>query len=683
MKQEITKNDYEQLIDQIAYHDRLYYQECAPEISDDAYDALLRKLENIESRHPEWISATSPTQRIADKVLSGFDEVVHTEPMLSLEKVFSKKELEDFHKRVQKLLERSDVPLCAELKLDGLALSVTYEKGHFVRAVTRGDGKVGSDVTQNVKTIRNLPLRLPVGCNDVVEVRGEVFLPKQAFLQLNEERQRNNEPLWANPRNAAAGSLKLLDPHEVAKRTSLSICFYGVVQGQPAQIDSQSELQAWLKELGLPTTQTFLEQNHVDVSSYAVCHTVDEMLTFAHTIEKNRSELPFGIDGIVFKVDAISNGISLGATSKHPRGACAFKFSAESGWTTVKAITFQVGRTGVITPVAELDPIAVAGSTIARATLHNFEELVRKDVRVGDYVSIEKGGDVIPKVVEVDRSKRKGDAAPLTIPTHCPSCQSLLVKDNEEVAIRCVNKNCPEQIKRRLMHFVSKDGLDIEHLGEKVIEQLVDKKIIHNAADIFLLTSTELKQLSGFKEKSIANVLSSIQKSKRTTLDRLLAALGIRHVGTQAAESIARSIPSIALLFTAQEEELQQIPGIGQKVAHSLVAYLRDEANKNELEMLLSAGLVIEEKGGVIDSSHQFYNKHFVITGTLQKMARHEAIQALKKVGANISESVSKKTNYLVVGEDAGSKLEKAKKLGVSLLDEQQFLSMLLSVESS
>lgn len=663
-----SRQEYEKLCDEIWKHNRLYFQESKPIISDDDYDKLVKRLEEIEKAHPDWISVTSPSQRVGEKPLSGFQDVVHTKPMLSLEKVFSREELEDFDKRLRKLLGVSQVAYSVELKMDGLAISVMYENGQYVRAVTRGDGKAGSDVTQNLKTLRSLPLRL-TGTNipKHLEVRGEVFLPTKAFEKMNEERKARGEPLWANPRNAAAGSLKLLDPQEVAKRTELSVVFYGIVFDPSIAIKSQYASHHYLQEIGLPT-----------LPYVAKCHSIDEVMAFADMIEKKRKSLPFGIDGIVVKVDDLRAYEEVGTTGKHPRGACAYKFSAEQAWTTILDITLQVGRTGVVTPVAELEPVLLAGSRISRATLHNFEEMMRKDIRKGDYVAIEKGGDVIPKVLLVDSSRRDMRSQPFSIPTHCPSCKTLLCKDPEEVALRCPNTTgCPEQILKGLIHFAGKDGLDIENLGEKVMEQLVRLRFVTKPSDILRLTPNALCQLDGFKEKSIKNLLESIEKAKKTTLAKLLLALGIRYVGVQSAESIARHAGSIDALIKMSKDEFLALPGIGEKVATSLVAYFANERNVAELYELIALGLTLEEQNFQAFQGHPFYNKTLVLTGSLQHFSRHDAETRIKAVGGKVSDSVSKKTDFVVVGADAGSKLEKAKKLGVPILSEEEFLQKL------
>ncbi len=667
---------YEALCDEVWHHNRLYFQENKPEISDDEFDALVRRVEAIEAEHPEWISATSPTRRLGERPLEGFTEVIHKQPMLSLEKAFTEEDVFAFNKRMQKLLETPAVSYCGELKLDGLAISVTYEKGRFVRAVTRGDGKVGSDVTQNLKTIKMLPLRLSSeAIPEHFEVRGEVFLPKSAFTKMNEERAAENLPLWANPRNAAAGSLKLLDPKEVAKRSDLSVVFYGISGFAKEFPKSQFEVHHFLASIGLPTPATFLKGAY---SSLAQLDSVEAIMQFAHQVENEREELPFAIDGVVIKLDNLVLFEQLGTTGKHPRAAIALKFSAEQAWTYVSDIVVQVGRTGVLTPVAELEPVQLAGSCIARATLHNFEEVERKDIRIKDYVCIEKGGDVIPKVVAVDRHKRGDESLPFIPPARCPSCNTPVIQDPHEVALRCPNtKGCPEQILRGLIHFASKGGIEIEHLGDKIMEQLFSKGYVKSFADIFTLDAEKLSTLDGFKEKSIKNLLASIEKAKNCELSRLIMALGIRHVGKQMADELARTCKSLTVLMHMSKEDLIAIPGAGEKVAASLIEYFADEENKNMLLQLEQFGVKTEEKHVEYDSAHPFYNKTIVLTGTLETMGRTEAANLIKAKGGRTSDTVSKKVDYLVVGSDAGSKLDKAKKLHVPILTESEFLDLL------
>ncbi|MBS0634276.1 MAG: NAD-dependent DNA ligase LigA [Verrucomicrobia bacterium] len=674
----VTLQQYEALCDEVWHHNRLYFQESKPEISDDAYDELVRRLEAIEEAHPEWISDTSPTRRLGERPLEGFKEVEHSQVMLSLEKAFSQDELQDFHKRMQKLLETSSITYCGELKFDGLAISVKYEKGRFVQAVTRGDGRVGSDVTQNLKTLKTLPLRLnSTDVPDVLEVRGEVFLPKAAFEKMNQERAEQDLPLWANPRNAAAGSLKLLDPKEVAKRADLSVVFYGIAGLSKELPKSQYEVHQFLASLGLMTPETFLKP-YGNFISIAKLHSVQDIMDYADRVARERSELPFAIDGVVIKLDNLTAFEMLGTTGKHPRGAVAYKFSAEQAWTYVNDIVVQVGRTGVLTPVAELEPVQLAGSCISRATLHNFDEVERKDIRPKDYVCIEKGGDVIPKVVAVDRHKRSGHTHAVKAPEHCPSCHTPVVKDPHEVAWRCPNvKGCPEQILRKLIHFASKAGLEIEHLGDKVMEQLVQKGFVKRFSDIFRLDSAMLSQLDGFKDKSIKNLLASIEKAKKTTFARLIMALGIRYVGKQMADELARTTKSLEKLMAMSVDELLEVPGIGEKVAHSLVEYCSDEENRQELLALECLGVTCKVEEVHYDTSHPFYNKTIVLTGTLSSMGRGEATARVQAKGARTADTVSKKVDFVIVGDDPGSKLEKAKKLGVRIVYEPDFLEMI------
>ena len=673
---DVTYEQYEALCDEVWHHNRLYFQEMRPEISDDVYDALVTRLEAIERAHPEWISDTSPTQRVGEKPLEGFKDVVHSQPMLSLEKAFTEKELTDFYNRVLKLLEVKQVDLTAELKMDGLAISVTYEKGHFVRAVTRGDGRVGSDVTQNLKTLKSLPLRLSgTHIPEHLEVRGEVFLPKKSFDKMNEERALQDLPLWANPRNAAAGSLKLLDPKEVAKRRDLTVLFYGVANLPKEAPKTQYELYSYFQELGLPTVFSYLKQ---DVPSVIKTRDPQEVLSWAHAVSKIRQSLPFAIDGIVIKVDDLEASDRLGTTGKHPRCAIAYKFSAEQAWTYLKDIVVQVGRTGVITPVAELEPVLLAGSTIARATLHNFDEVERKDIRPSDYVCIEKGGDVIPKVVSVDRHKRASTSHVWQPPKVCPSCQTPLEQDPHEVAHRCPNsEGCPDQILRRLIHFASKAGLEIEHLGEKVMQQLVTRGFVKKFSDVFTLTKDQLAQLEGFKEKSIHNLLESIQKAKKTTLARLIMALGIRYVGKETADTIATKAKSVQKILDMTKEDFLACEGVGEKVATSLVEYFGKKEHQEELRHLVQLGLSFEETERVFDTSHPFFDKTVCITGTLSSMSRSQALAKVISVGGRGSDAVSKKVDFLVVGSEPGSKADKAKKLNVAILSEQEFLNLL------
>ncbi len=660
-----TKEAYQKLIHEITKHDRHYYLDAKPVITDYAYDQLLKKLELIESEHPDWISPSSPTQRVGEMPSKGFKQVSHRHPMLSLANTYSRDELDDFVKRVHKLLGKSHVDFCAELKMDGVACTVIYEKGVFVQALTRGDGKKGDDITANMKTIRSVPLEL-TGSHlpDILEVRGEVFMQHKIFQALNAQKEEAGEELWANPRNAAAGSLKLLDSRIVAERR-LSAVFYGFGDEENAPVDTQHECHQYLKKVGLPV----FDEHHRQRS-----HSVDEILKFADKIEEKRHHLPYDIDGIVVKVDQLKYHDQMGVTGKSPRWAVAYKFAAEQALTRIHAITVQVGRTGVLTPVAELEPVSLAGSTISRATLHNREEVERKDIRVGDWVVIEKGGDVIPKVVEVNHKKRPRDSHPWKMPRICPSCGSHVVHSEEEVAVRCPNsKKCPEQRMRQIAYFVSKDAMDIDHLGEKVVEQLFTKGFVEKLSDIYTLTEKELAKLDGFKEKSIHNLLTSIDKSRHVTLSRFILSLGIKYVGEGTAEVLAEHARDIDTLSKMGVEELLEIEGVGEKIAQSIVDYFSEPAHLKEIHALLKNGVKPQTPKLIRRKDHLFSGKTLVLTGTLQNYSRTEATNLIKERGGKVSGSVSSKTDFVVAGEDPGSKLDKARELKVKVLTEYDF----------
>jgi DNA ligase (NAD+) len=665
----MTHKEYLKLVQEILHHDYLYYVECKPTISDREYDRLYRELEETEKQHPEWVTPNSPTQRVGETAHSGFKQGTHKVPMLSIANTYSKEEVEDFVMRVHKLLEKKQVDFFSELKMDGTAVSVRYEKGKFVRGLTRGDGKKGDDITANIKTILSLPLEIE-GRNvpEVMEIRGEVFMPHRAFERLNKEAELAGEELWANPRNAAAGSLKLLDPKEVSKR-KLAVVFYGVVEEASSIIKTQEQCHEWLEEHGFPV----FAKGH-----RALCQNVDEIMDFASKIEKQRPKLSFDIDGIVVKVNELKYHDQLGATGKSPRWVMAYKFAAEQAVTRIHEITVQVGRTGVLTPVAELDPVFLAGSTIARATLHNQEEIQRKDIRIGDTVIIEKGGDVIPKVVEVVLKKRPSHSHPWKMPKKCPCCGHQVVQSEEEVAVRCPNGwNCEEQKIRRLIFFASKDAMDIEHLGEKVVELLVKNGFVDSYADFYKLTAHDLAKLEGFKEKSIHNLLSSIEKTKKVPLSRLILALGIKHVGEQTAELLAETAGDLESLSKMTIDELKKVEGIGDIVAKAVVDHFRDSHAKKDIHALLQVGVEPEVKKRKVRLGHLFNDKTFVLTGTLAKYTREEASELIKDRGGRVAGSVSSKTDYVLVGEDPGSKFDKAKQLGIKILFEKDFEKLL------
>lgn len=656
-----THKEYEELCDTIWKHNQLYYIENRPIISDIEFDHLLKKLEAIEKEHPEWIYPGSPTQRVMEEASVSFPSATHITPMLSLSNTYTFDEIHDFLKRVEKWNGKANNRFSLELKMDGIAVSVRYENGILVRGVTRGDGKKGEDITNNIRTIKNLPLKL-TGKHPLesIELRGEVFMTHETFNRLNAE-----EELFSNPRNAAGGSLKLLNNKEVAKR-GLQIVFYGIAEDTLGSITSQEKVLSRIHDMGLPV-----------VSPHAMADSFEDIEAFIHEIEKKRRTLPFDIDGIVIKLDNLNDQRKLGSTGKSPRYAIAYKFQAEKAETILKSITVQVGRTGILTPVAELEPVFLAGSTIARATLHNADEVVRKDIRIGDTVIIEKGGDVIPKIVESKPEYRTKDSVPWHMPDNCPCCGSEIEKVPGEVAYRCPNiSGCPVQNLRRFLHFVSKGALDIENIGEKVAEQLMEKQLVSSPADLFSLTEDDLFKLEGFKEKSVQNLLNAIEKSKHTTLDRFIFALGIKHVGAQTAYALAKRAGSIAAIEKMSSEELQAIEGFGEKVASSIVSFFADTENKREVDRLLKH-LVLAPISVSSFEGHPFEGKIFVLTGGLENYTREKASSLIRERGGEISSSVSKKTDYVLAGSDAGSKLEKAKGLGVTILSEDEFVGML------
>lgn len=658
---------YLKLCQEIWHHNKLYYVNHQPIISDEQFDRLLKELEGIEQTHPEWVTPASPTQRVNESLTQGFATVTHSAPMLSLANTYNREEVEDFINRVHKLLEKRDVAFTVELKIDGLSISVFYENGIFVRAVTRGDGKKGDDVTANVKTIRSLPLQLyGDDVPEKLEIRGEIFMPHEVFSELNRQRNASGEPLWANPRNAASGSLKLLDPKETARRR-LSATFYSIVEDSSKAIENQYETHAFIAKLGLPGL------DHI-----AKCHTIDEIFTFAQKVKNLRKSLPYDIDGIVIKVDHLPYQRKLGTTDKSPRWAVAYKFAAEQATTKICAITVQVGRTGVLTPVAELEPVFLAGSTISRASLHNEDEVMRKGVRIGDMVTIEKGGDVIPKVVKVNDEFRSGNSIPWQMPTHCPSCQTAVIRVVGEVATRCPNsEGCPEQQLKRIVYFVGKEAMDIDNMGEKVVAQLVQKGFVNRPSDIYALTAEQLFQLDGFKEKSVNNLIKSIEKSRHVTLSRFIMALGIKHVGTTTAEALANKAGTIDNLAVMRLEELTSIEGVGEKVAAALFDFFSHPKNRDEIHRLLELGVRPEAVKVVTYENHPFAGKTFVLTGSLHAHTRQEAGALVKARGGKVTDSVSKKTDYLIAGEEAGSKLAKAQELGITILTEAQFTALL------
>jgi DNA ligase (NAD+) len=662
----------EQLRRELHRHNHLYYIEAAPVISDREFDALLKELSDLEAAHPEFSDPASPTQRVGGTPLKEFANVTHRRPMMSLDNTYDESELRAFDQRVHKILGGRTVTYVVEPKVDGVSLSVQYERGVLTLAATRGNGVTGDDITANVKTIRVVPLRLE-GENipDFIEVRGEAFLPVEGFLRLNEEREKQGEPLFANPRNATAGSLKQLDPKIVAARP-LSAVFYAIGERQGASPATHAEEIELLQALGLPVPQ-----------SRWTSANIDEVIAHAGELQAMEKSLPYLIDGCVIKVNELDTWETLGSTAKAPRFAIAYKYAHEQAATRLKAITVQVGRTGILTPVAELEPVSLAGSTISRATLHNEDEIKRKDIRIGDTVIIEKAGQVIPAVIEVEVSKRPPGAEPFDLFKHidgqCPACGGPVVRDPEFVAWRCENASCPAQIKRTLRHFASKAAMDIEGMGDVLVNQLVDAGLVRTASDLYALTVDQVAGLERMGKKSAENVIAAIDGSRKRPLWRLLHGLGMPHVGEGAARKLATHFHALDRLRDATAEHLEQVPDIGAIMAEAIRQYFANPANLALLEKLEQAGVstIDETPAAAADASHPLFGKTVVVTGTLEHFTRDQIKEALRAVGAIVTDSVSKKTNYLIAGEAAGSKLNKAKKFGIAILGEAEAFDML------
>lgn len=652
---------------EIRHHEYLYYVLDAPEITDAEYDRLMVRLREIESQYPEDVPEDSPTRRVGGKVSPEFTEVRHLTPLLSLSNAFSAEELRAFDERVHNgLPEGSKVEYVMEPKIDGLACSLIYEHGRLVRAATRGDGTVGENVTANVRTIRSIPLVLkaPEGVEipELLDVRGEVYMPRHEFMRLNEERAEAGESEFANPRNAAAGSLRQLDPKVTAQR---ALSFFAYYVGDGAW-DKHSDSLAMLASLGFKVSE-----------NYQVVQNIDEALAYIEKFNARRTQLAYDTDGAVLKVNAVYQQRILGATGKDPRWAIAFKYPPEQAETTLEDIVWRVGRTGVLTPTAVLTPVKLSGSTVSRATLHNVDFIREKDIRIGDRVIINKAGEIIPEVLRVAADKRTGAEQPVTVPLLCPECGWHVERPENEAAIRCSNPHCPALGREGLIHFVSRDAMNIEGCGPSVINQLIDAGLVRDAADLYNLTRDDLVQLERMGEKSADNLLQAIAASKENEMDRLLFALGIRHVGAKVARLLAQEFGSMKNLLAAEPEQLAAIRDIGSKIAESVVTWLSVPANIDLLERLAAAGLKMEFTVQAADTAHPFYGKTLVFTGTMPNLGRAEAKTMAQDVGAKVSGSVSKKTDYVIAGAEAGSKLEKAQQLGVKIIDEAQFLVLL------
>ncbi len=663
---EKARKEIERLREEIRYHNHKYYVENNPVISDEEYDKLLSRLQKLEEKFPRFITPDSPTQRVGGEPLKEFTTITHKIPMLSLDNTYSEGEVKEFDQRVKRWLDEDKVDYVADLKIDGVAVSLTYREGIFTLGATRGNGVQGDDITQNLKTIRSIPLRISRAI-PVLEVRGEVYMEKADFARINREREEKGESLFANPRNATAGSLKLLDPREVAKRPlKIFIHSLGFVQG--IEWESLWEALDFLQEVG------FRVNEH-----RKLCDSLDEVLTFWQEWHEKRDSLPYEIDGTVIKVNKISRQIRLGSTSKSPRWAIAFKFPARQATTILREIKIQVGRTGTLTPVALFDPVPLAGSVISRATLHNLDEIRRKDIRIGDRVIIEKGGDVIPQVVKPIPEVRTGNEIVFEMPKNCPVCGAEVIKLEGEVAYRCENPACPAQVKRRIQHFASKNAMNIEHLGPALIEQLVDKKLIKDYGDLYSLRYEEVVALERMAEKSAKNLFASLEKSKSRPFSAVLFALGIRHVGIHAAEILSRHYSSLEELSRVSREELESIQEIGPIMAESIVRFFQQPETWQVIEKLKRAGVRLkreEEKGAL-----PLRGLVFVFTGALANFTRSRAEALIKELGGEASSSVSRRTSYVVVGENPGSKYEKAKALGIPVLSEEEFVELVEKVK--
>lgn len=657
------------LREELQRHERLYYQEAKPEITDREFDRLMAELAAIEEEHPELRAADSPTQRVGGEPTEGFEQVEHQPPMLSLDNTYDHDELEEWVERLERLVPDTEIDFVCELKVDGVSLSLLYEDGVLTEAATRGNGRVGDLVTVNARTIRTLPLRLPAGAPARLLVRAETYMRRSVFAALNEEREASGQELYANPRNTTAGTVRLLDSRDVARRR-LDLACYEWVQsagGRDGNEERRShgDCLAALADLGLP----------VD-GSWRRCAGLEEVVAFCDEWQAKRGELDFETDGVVVKVDDPELRERLGATAKAPRWAVAFKFEAEQAETVVRAINAQVGRTGAVTPVAELEPVLVAGTTVKRATLHNYEDLARKDVRVGDAVVIEKGGDIIPKVVSVFEERRGPESKPFAPPTTCPVCGEKLYQPEEEALLRCVNAACPAVVREAIRHFASRNAMDIEGMGDWLVGELVGGGLVRDPADIYGLTVEQLadqKKTNDARlgEKAAARTVASLEESKRRNLSRLIYALGIRFVGDSTAALLARRFGSIEALAAASAEELEEVEDIGSRIAESVRAFFDSERNQDLLRRLEDAGLQFEEERTEAEAADgPLDGKTFVLTGTLSGMTRNEAAARITALGGKVTGSVSGRTDFLVAGEKAGSKLRKAEQLGVEVLDE-------------
>ena len=662
----------EQLRAELARHSALYYVQDSPEISDFEYDSLMRELMEIEKSHPELVRPDSPTQRVGGAPREGFVKVTHTAPMMSLDNALNKEELRVFYEKLCLSLEAPSVPMLCEPKIDGLAVSLIYEDGIFISGSTRGDGQVGEDVTANLKTIRTLPLQLAEPVSGLFEVRGEVCMDKKGFAALNERREEAEEPLFANPRNAAAGSLRQLDPKVTSSR-NLKVFLYQVMEPEKHHIDSQQAMLERIKDLGLPTQ-----------GAQALCSSIEEIERYLDVWTEGRFQHPIDTDGVVVKLNDLAARVALGATAKAPRWAIAFKFPPEEKLTQIRDIEITVGRTGTLTPTAVFEPVHLSGTVVKRANLHNQDEIDRKDIRIGDFVWVRKAGEIIPEVVKTELSRRLSDSVPYKIPDTCPVCGSHAIRLNDEAAVKCPNGSCPAQIKEGISHFASRGAMDIRGLGDKIVAQLVESGKVKDVADLYLLDVPTLIPLERMGEKSAQNIAASIERSKSRPLSALINALGIRNVGVRTAKDLAerfRSLDKLRFVSVHNESDLEATEGIGPIIAKSLHVFFSEPHNAAVADRLRDFGVNCEmEEATAPRDNLPLSGLKFVLTGELSSMTRTEASEKLSALGGQTVESVSKKTDYVIVGDKPGSKYIKAQSLGIEILDEEAFLKFLENV---
>jgi len=657
-----AKKRIQKLREYVVFHEKKYYVDNDPQISDYEFDMLIKELANLERQFSDLITPESPTQRVGEQPLEGFASVEHSTPMLSLDNCYTMEELREFEERIRKIIPTEKIAYVAELKIDGLGISVIYRDGKFAQAITRGDGLRGDDVTPNVKTIRSFPLAIPQ--SGEFEVRGEIYLPFPSFRKINRRRENEELPLFVNPRNAAAGSIRLLDPKEVAARM-LDVFLYTLfVEGE--EKESQWQNLQTMKKLGLKINPHSRR-----------CSSLDAVISYYEEWKERRDALDYDVDGIVIKVDSVEQQRLLGSTAKFPRWAISFKFPARQATTRIKEIVVQVGRTGALTPVAVLEPVKLSGTTISRSTLHNEDEIQRKDIRVGDFVLIERSGDVIPKVVLVMKEKRTGREIPFAFPKICPVCHTEVFRPEDEAVSRCINPSCPAKLKESLLHYSSRRAMNIETLGVALVNQLLEKHLVQTIPDLYALRYEDLVNLDRMGPKSSQNLLDEIEKSKGMDLDRLIYALGIRFVGERTAQAIASHFRDLDSLAKAPPEELIQIEDVGPKVAESIVFFFHQPKNTALLDKLREAGVNFFSQAEASSEEGPLSGQTFVLTGKLAQFSREEARKEIEQRGGTVISTVSRKTDYVIAGAEPGTKLEKAQKLGVSVLDEKDFLALI------